>query len=177
MALTSSVEVSGSPWQLYNGAGLIQSQGRMVGLAETHRENWSGSEIDSSRSSCVVAATCSVTEEKTFCLHSNPILHPLLISSLFFLPCSSLNVFPLHVPLTLVPQRSHLPLPLFIHPLFRDYLLFSWLHLLHFFPFALSFLSLSSLFNQYLIHSQHPPANPPSLAPSLSFSHSDSGTW
>lgn len=71
VALTSSVEVSGSPWQLYNGAGLIQSQGRTVG-AETQRENWSGSETYSSKGWCVLAAACSVTEEKTFCLHSYP---------------------------------------------------------------------------------------------------------
>lgn len=39
VAFTSSLEVSGSPWQLYNGTALIQSQRRRVGLAETLREN------------------------------------------------------------------------------------------------------------------------------------------
>lgn len=84
MALTLSLEVSGSPWQLYNGAGLIQSQRRMVGLAEMQREKWSGSETFSSRSWCVVAATCSFTEDKTFCLYPNPtFILPLNLSILF----------------------------------------------------------------------------------------------
>lgn len=78
MALTSSAEVSESPWQLYNGAGLIQSQGRMVGLAGTQRENWSRSETYSSQGWCTLAAACSVTEEKTFCRQ----LHPTFASTL-----------------------------------------------------------------------------------------------
>lgn len=64
VAFTSSVEVSGSPWQQYNGTGLIQSQRRTVGLAETLRENWSGSESGSSGSCCAAAAAYSFTGEK-----------------------------------------------------------------------------------------------------------------
>lgn len=37
-ARTSSVEVSGSPWQLYNGAAQIQSQGWVVGLDRRQKE-------------------------------------------------------------------------------------------------------------------------------------------
>lgn len=123
-ALTSSVEVSESPWQLYNGAGLIQSQGRMVGLLVTQRENWSGSGTYSGRSWCVSLAACSVTEEKHSVSTPSKLLHPHLIFSFFFLaqiPCGP------PLPFSLI-----LTFSLFIHLLFSNYPGSLWLHFLDF---------------------------------------------
>lgn len=65
MVLTSSLEVSRSPWQQCNGAGLIQPQGWTVAPVETRR-----SETYSNQSWSVLVAARLAAKEKTFCLHS-----------------------------------------------------------------------------------------------------------
>lgn len=71
VALCSSVEVSGSPWQQHNGPGLIQSQGRSVGLAGEMQEEesvWVWNPFESGL--MCFQLLCWVTEEKTLCLRS-----------------------------------------------------------------------------------------------------------